>query len=90
VAGRSQRARHRMDMSVPSDFSGNRSIREASPMHYEGDVAILIAAALFATGVWVESQDDHPQPTRAALWGIGFVLVGALILALIDRYAVLP
>lgn len=59
-------------------------------MHYSGASQLLIAIALFVTGVWVESNDDEPLIKRAGIWGCAFVATGWVVLTLIDRFGVLP
>jgi hypothetical protein len=59
-------------------------------MHYSSADQLLIAISLFATGIWVESNDDEPRIMRAVIWGCAFIMTGRLILTLIDRFGVLP
>ena len=59
-------------------------------MHYSGAGQLSIGMAFFATGVWVESNDDDPQIGRAGIWGCAFVATGWLVLSLVDRFGVLP
>jgi hypothetical protein len=59
-------------------------------MQYDGEAFVVITVALFATGMWVESNDDEPQIARASVWGYGFVVTGWFILTLIDIFGVFP
>jgi hypothetical protein len=48
---------------------GNGCVAGAE-MNYSDTGFALIAVALFATGVWVESNDDDQQIGRAGVWGL--------------------
>ena len=70
--------------------NGRRTNRKSLPVNYDGDALLLIAAALFATGVWIESNDSEPQIDRAVVIGVVFVSFGWFLLALIDCFGALP
>jgi hypothetical protein len=59
-------------------------------MNYSDIGFALIAVALFATGVWAESNDDDPQIGRAGVWGCTFDATGWFVLMLVDRFGILP
>jgi drug/metabolite transporter superfamily protein YnfA len=55
-------------------------------MTYSPEALTFLVILLFATGVWVESQDADPQIRRAAEFGGAFVLIGAMWLWYIDSF----
>lgn len=49
---------------------------------YSDQALTLIAAALFATGVFVESFDANPHIRSAIELGLSYVLIGAFLFGL--------